>query len=437
MALVTVLAGCDGGGGDAKPAAAASSSPAAPDSAEPTPAGPTRISRADVADLLAGQTRALQAGDETAFLAPYEGSGPEAVGERLRVFANLRLVPFSAAEFIADEAFEDQTAQDTGPLEAEVRVDFRHQVAGVDAVPARTAHLYRFVRSSAEAPLRVAAVAGVAGSGSAAPWDHGEMAVVERPHVVLLAAKADRAKAAGWADTAEGLAASTLAAWKGPALPVTRLLVYAAPSQDLFIQAYEPHPREAKATVTMSCRSVPAADGWSEVCALRSGPGAARIVIRTDSPAFDPQRDEENRWHVGGTFNAAMLAALCQETCNNRSWAQSGYNSSRNWGYTSAKSSFRNAAYAVTHSTAFDGKLPDTDVMWNGSATASDAHRYAASLVVHYIVLEFGSEKAHQFVAAVVRGPDDSVVDAALKAATGLDRGAFEKQWAAWVRASA
>ncbi len=443
-ALALVAAACDSGGADdvrsaagTRPAQAPASTPAQGASAAPEPTGPAQITEADVAALLAEQTQALKTGDEAAFLVPYADADPVLAGERRRLFANLRLVPFTVAEFTAHKVLETRVAEGAEPAQANVQVRFRHQITGVDRAPAVALYRYRFTRPAAGAPLRIETVTGYKGVGYPAAWDLGDITVVDRPHVVLLAAKADQASAAGWADEMETTAAATLAAWKGPVGPTNRFLVFAAPDRDHYSRAYQFEETSATSEPITICRSTPAEDGHPNVCAMQGTPGTPRIVALSRSGAFAPKRSTDDSMWVRGAFADALMSVQCEGRCNNRVWASRGFVYTQIWGYTEAKSTYRNAAYWVAKAGGFNGKLPGTEAIWSLQGAESDANRYAASLVVHYMALTFGPEKTHQFVAAMLRGDDDSAVDQALKEAIGLDKATFEKQWAAWVRAAA
>ncbi|MCF2526299.1 hypothetical protein [Yinghuangia soli] len=424
-ALAVLTAGC--GGGDAKDAkdVKPSGSAAAPAGAQGAVA---QITKAEVKALLDAQTQALKAGDEAAFLAAYEGADAAVLAERRRTFANLRLVPFDSVEFTAPTAPEVKAAEGSGPAELEVPVVFMHRITGIDAVPVGEGYRYRIVRTAPGGPLRIAHAEGGGGSvGYPAPWDQGEMAVVARPHVLLLAAKADQAKAEGWADTAETAAAAGVATWRGPAGTASRFLVYGTAERIGYAKMFGGEKGTRNAST--DCRLATAA-GAATPCSLAVA-GSPRLTVDfSGKPAATAEA-------LVGPLTDALLSPLCKETCKGRaSWVLEGYSLVQDWGLGNDDGMVRGTVQELFKQREFTGKLPSLDR--SGSSVLSlDADGYAAALAMHRLTEKFGAEKAHTVAAGAFGTPDDAAFAALFRSTTGTDLAAFEKDWAAWVRAKA
>ncbi|MCF2526298.1 hypothetical protein [Yinghuangia soli] len=415
---------------DARPEPASSTAPRgtapAPSASPADPSAPKRsISKEDVHALLAEQSRALAAGDEAAFLAPYEGAPAEMAAERRRTFANLRKIPFSDAKFAAD--IVNEPAAVTGPAEASVAVAFHHRIEGVDTAYAAEWYRYRLTRTAPGAPLRIAEVVGAGESGGhPSPWDGGELAVLERPHVVLLTRQADAKAAAAWADRVESIAAESVAAWQGPSDIGKRFLVYAASNRQDFLAVYPSTPTAAREPV--ECRVSWEMSGRHRPC-TDSYRGVARIVLDTGAPGF---RAEEG--DIGMRFGVAlaMLRPLCGSKCEDPDWALYGFATAFAWKYAAAPNTHRLSARSLLQARAYTGKLPDMGSLdWSSEEDVEVAYASSA-LAFQYLVAKYGTAKAQEFVSEVAWA-DDARTEAALKRLTGLDRSAFQAQWAAWV----
>ncbi len=91
----------------------------------------------------------------------------------------------------------------------------------------------------------------------------------------------------------------------------------------------------------------------------------------------------------------------------------------------------------LVRSGKFDGKLPTDAEIYSPDAKTSASGYHFSMLAIRYIADKHGAAKAYAFVIAVYRDPRTAAVDTALKAATGLDRTAFEAKWAQYVKSKA
>lgn len=418
--------------------AAAHGAPPPPPSGRPTsPAPATRneITSAELKAVADAQTRALRSGDATAFLAPYDQSDAALLDERRRTFANLRLVPFQHAEFRWENVYSGNLkANGTEPVSARLTFAFVHQIPGVDAVPARQAYRWTVTRDAIGAPLRVTGVEVT----DPQPWDLAELVKVERPHVILLAATADRARAGTWADRAEASAKRDFELWKGPAGIPSRFLVFASPDTPTFSRAYG---GAAPAGTVAFCAPLYPDEDTS----------AAAGTVSTPPPASDePARKIAGSRITWNTDAAGMNTADAQTAVMRHEMGHAliaGFSGSRNariplWvveGFAEylewadlLGSFYAPAAREYVRGENFPGKLPaDDDIYGDGSET-NGINYHLSMTVFHYMVQKYGATATFAFVVAVYRAPGD--LEAALRTATGLDMATFEANWAQWVK---
>ncbi|MGW0663808.1 peptidase MA family metallohydrolase [Streptodolium elevatio] len=404
----------------APPSAASPTTTAAPTS---TPTPRTEITVDEVKSVATAQGDALRAGDLNAFLAPYDQAKPELLAERRRVFANLRLIPFTRAVFRWDGVSSGSlSTRDGGPVNADVSVEFVHQIPGVDLAPAVQTYRWTVSREAIGAPLRITAVA----NDDPQAWDLAELVKVERPHVILLAAVADRAKSAQWADRAETAAKRDLALWKGPADIPSRFLVFASPDPGTFGQAYggdTPEGTVAFCSPVLRDRDDPGADPARPIA-------GSRITWDTDAKgmsAYDAQT---------GVMRHEMGHALMAGFSGTRAgrmplWVVEGFAEYLEWADLFGDY-YAPDAREYVRGRSFPGKIPTDDQIYGEDPEANGINYHLSMTVIRYMVDKYGAGKTYTFVIAVYREPGS--VDAALKTATGLDKATFEANWAKWVK---
>lgn len=435
-ALVLIVTGsalfANAGASDivAKPSTSASADGAGP-SATPTAApSPTRTEiTVDELRALAGkQTDALKSGDLDAFLAPYDPAATDLLAERRRLFANLKLVPFTQAQFRWERVFIGSlSGKDTGRLTAEVVVSFVHQVTGVDTQPVAEQYIWTVDRAAMGAPLRITGVRGAAGRSGAYPlaWDLTELVKEERPHVVMLAGSGDANKIDGWADRAENAAKRDLDLWKGPSGVPSRFLVFASPDPALFAKAYG--GTMPKGTVAF-CAPM-AADDRSDTRRVIVG---SRITWDTRSKGVKNAEEQTGvlRHEMGHALVAGFMAPESGQP-DVPLWIVEGFAEYLEW-VDRFGQYYVPAAREFVAGDGFTGKLPGDSELYGEDAEANGIGYHLSMTAIRYLVDKYGAEKAFAFVVAAYRNPRDP--DKALQEATGLDLATFETRWAKWVK---
>ncbi|MET7304392.1 hypothetical protein [Embleya sp. NPDC005575] len=390
----------------------------------------TRIATSDVAFLTDNRTQALKAGNADAFVAGIDPTATELVAAQRRVFANLRLFPFTSVEFRPPAAYID-SGTDAGPLSRDVSVVFAHQVTGVDSEPIAERYIWTVYRASVGAPLVITKIVGASTSGGGnaypAPWDEDELALIERPHVLLAVPVKNKAKAATWADRAESALKKNLAVWKGPAITPQRYVVYVTPDHDTFIHALSGNDLP---NVTGVCRTMPPARPIS-----RDQPMAGSRITLDGSETMFTKGDGEQQTHLmRHELGHAMVAEFERGGDGPPLWVSEGFAEYLAWTDLSLAEWFQPDARNQVRAGKFSGKLPsDTEVNSPDAKTSTVGYHYSM-LAIRYIAEKYGAAKADTFVVAVYKDSAPAALDAALKEATGLDRDTFESNWAKYVR---
>jgi hypothetical protein len=388
----------------------------------------TRIETADLAAIAADRTRALKAGDIEAFLAGIDPAQPTLVADQRRLFANLRLFPFGSAEFRpATDPVEPGT--DTGPLTREVSVVFAHQLTGVDSEPVAEEYRWTVTRASVDAPLLIGRIAGGrlrGGNTYPAPWDEGELAVIERPHVLLAVPTKNKAKAQTWADRAETAVKKDLAVWKGPDITPRRFVLYVTPDRETFERALA---GSNLPNVEGVCRSFPPArpTGRAEPMA------GSRITLDGSRELFTPGDARQQGHLIRHEVGHAMVAEFERGVGGPPLWVSEGFAEYLAWTEYSLAQWHQPEARRQVDAGKFTGTLPtDAEINSPDEQTAAVGYHYGM-LAIRYIAEKYGVAKADAFVVAVYQ--DATRIDEALRTATGLDRNTFEANWAKYVKA--
>lgn len=434
-ALVLVVTGsalfANAGASDvlAKPgtsASAGSGTSAAPSAT----AAPTRteITTDELRALAGTQTDALKRGDVDGFLAPYDPAATDLIAERRRLFANLKLVPFTQAQYRWERLYTGSlSGKDTGRLSADVVVAFVHQVTGVDAKPVTEQYIWTVERPAMGAPLRITGVRGTPGRSGSYPlaWDLTALVKAERPHVVMLAGSTDANKIAGWADRAENAAKRDLDLWKGPSGVPARFLVFASPDPELFAKAYG--GTMPKGTVAF-CAPM-AADSSDTRGRVIVG---SRITWDTRSKGIKGPEEQTGvlRHEMGHALVAGFMASDPGQP-DVPLWIVEGFAEYLEW-VDRFGQYYVPAARDFVASDGFTGKLPGDSELYGEDAEANGIGYHLSMTAIRYLVDKYGAEKAFAFVVAAYRNPRDP--DKALQETTGLDLATFESRWAKWVK---
>lgn len=403
-------------------AATAPSGSSAPPSAPAVPPPPprTEIKPAELTAVTDAHTEALRSGNADGFLTGFDPGDAQLGAERRRLFANLRLLPFTQARFTLETpAGFRLTAADAGRVSVDVDVTFEHQITGVDTKPGQQHYRWTFVRDALGAPLRVTAVTQV----DPQSWDLAELVKVERPRVILLAAAVDRSRAAGWADRAERAAKRDAELWKGPAGIPSRFVVFAAPDPATFGSAYGGDP--PKGTVAF-CASVADAD---DALARTGSIVGARITWDTDAKSLTGESAQSGvlRHEMGH----AMMAGYAGSRAEPPLWVVEGFAEYLEW-YDLFGSYYVPDARTHVRSGKFSGRLPADAEIYGDDAETNGINYHLSMTAIRYMAEKYGAAKTFEFVVAVYRQPLQ--LAAALQTATGLDMTTFEDKWAQWVK---
>ncbi|MCF2533740.1 hypothetical protein [Yinghuangia soli] len=411
---------------------------------EPAPSS-TRLpdlARDEIAKLAAAQTDALARKDLAAFLAPYAADRPELIAERTRLFGNLLKIPFTVAEYRLQSATPDAAQSAGNRRTSSVTVVFSHQVTGVDTAPIGETYHWTVTRAEPGAPLQITKADGGSDTGRGnstypAPWDSDELVVVQKPHVLLLAARRHQAKAATWAARAETAATRNLAAWKSPEKTPQRFLVYLTPDRASFEKV-----RGGDSVTTNAigvCLSLPA-DPSVRTADTPDFAGSRIYVDSTSDDITDGAADDAVaifRHEMGHAMVAPFQRRSSAAGAAPPLWVAEGFAGYLEWSDRSLDRWYVPPARELVRSGKFDGKLPTDAQIYAADAKTSASGYYFAMLAIRYIADKYGAAKAYEFVLAVYRAPQPEAVDAALKAVTGLDRTAFESKWAQYVKSKA
>ncbi|MFI1579112.1 hypothetical protein [Embleya sp. NPDC020630] len=392
----------------------------------------TRIAAADLSGLADSRTQALKSGNVDGFVAGIDPAAPELATAQRRLFANLRLFPFTSVEFRPSTATVEP-ANDAGPLTRDVNVVFAHQITGVDSEPIAERYTWTVSRASVGAPLLITKIVGgsTRGGGNAfpAPWDEDELAVIERPHVLLAVPAKNKTKAAAWADRAESALKKNLAVWKGPAITPQRYVIYVTPDHETFIRALSGNDLP---NVTGVCRTMPPARPTMG----RDQPMAGSRITLDGSDEMFAKNDGEQQTHlIRHELGHAMVAEFERGGEGPPLWVSEGFAEYLAWTDLSLSEWFQPTAREQVRAGKFTGKLPtDADVNSPDAKTSTVSYHYSM-LTIRYMAEKYGVAKADDFVVAVYKDPSPAAIDAALKEATGLDRDTFESNWAKYVKA--
>ncbi|MFI6979810.1 hypothetical protein ACIBSV_14615 [Embleya sp. NPDC050154] len=390
----------------------------------------TRIATSDVAFLTDNRTQALKSGNADAFVAGIDPAATELVAAQRRLFGNLRLFPFTSVEFRPPNASIDP-GTDAGPLTRDVNVVFAHQITGVDSEPIAERYIWTLSRAAVDAPLLITKITGgsTRGGGNAypAPWDEDELALIERPHVLVAVPAKNKSKGAAWADRAESALKKNLAVWKGPAITPQRYVIYITPDHETFTRALSGNDLP---NVTGVCRTMPPARPTGS-----DQPMAGSRITLDGSDEMFAKGDGEQQMHLlRHELGHAMVAEFERGGEGPPLWVSEGFAEYLAWTDLSLAEWFQPDARAQVRAGKFSGKLPtDTEVNSADAKTSTVGYHYSM-LAIRYIAEKYGAAKADDFVVAVYKDSTPAALEAALKEATGQDRDTFESNWAKYVK---
>ncbi|WP_161363169.1 hypothetical protein [Streptomyces sp. SID3343] len=394
---------------------------------------------ADIQRLADDRTQALATHDQTAFVADLAADDPGLVEGQLRLFRNLMRVPFDYAAYRV-ETVQTMPATDDR-LIAYVDVSFDHRVTNADTATVGEGYRWTVLRATPGAPLHITAVDGTPydGAGYAyardfpAPWDHAELTVVRRDHVIVLADPATGQGAEQLADDAEDAARADLDMWAdgGPAGTAPGFVIVPVADRATFYRLYGGRTGEhgEESGLTYALRTTePAAKGRF---------GGARIVLDTTSGWFTSPNPERLGELLRHEMAHALVTPLRTEVPNQDQpvWVVEGF---ADWlalrGDALAGSDQLNEARTYVSTNRFTGRLPTDGELYQADTVGNAAAYEFAHLAIRRIETIGGGAAVYAFVTAVYADPAPAAVDAAIEKTTGRPREVFEKEWAAEVQ---
>ncbi|WP_126641392.1 hypothetical protein [Embleya hyalina] len=431
-----------GGPGSAKPHAA-DGALGAPRPGTATPMAPAHgptIATADIQAIADRRTAAILAQDEPAFTVDLDPDVPDLVGGQQRLLRNLALVSFDQIGYRV-ETVQTMPAIDDR-ITAYVDVSFDHRISRADTATVGEGYRWTVVRDAPGAPLRITGVDGTPyeGAGYAyardypAPWDHADLTVVRREHVVVLAGPATARGADRLADAAEEAARADIDTWAdgGPSGTAPGFVIVPVADRDTFYRLYGGRTGEhgEESGLTYALRTI-GPDGKGHF-------GGSRIVLDTTSGWFtspNPRRLGELLRHE---MAHALVTPLRNEVPNQDQpvWVVEGF---ADWlslrGHTLLGTDELYEARTYIAGNRFTGKLPTDNELYQADTVGNAAAYELAHLAIRRIEEIGGTQAVYGFVTAVYADPAPAAVDAALDRATGLPRAEFEADWAARVHA--
>lgn len=407
---------------------------------------PDAVTPAELAALADTRSKALADGDENAFLAALDPATPGLVDEQRRLFRNLRPIPF-------DEAAYRIAATRPGPGPGDpltVDVSFDHRITHADTSTVGEGYRWTVTRPAPGAAPRITSITGTPYEGGAgyryardypAPWDRAQLTVARRPHIVVLAEQALADRAEPLADAAEQAAAADLAAYAGPRGTAPGFVVVPVADRAAFYELYggraDQHGDESG--LTYALRSSPTGN---TAATARPGTtaqfGGARIVLDVTSGYFtggDATRTGDLLRHE---MAHALVTPLRSDLAgqNQPVWVVEGF---ADWlAFRSDRDRLPaqfGEARTYLRTGRFTGTLPTDTDLYQADPVGNAASYQLAHLAMLRIEETRGAAAVFRFAAAVYAAPSTAAVDRALHDATGLDRAAFEADWAQYARA--
>ncbi|MFJ5234254.1 hypothetical protein ACIQBJ_30665 [Kitasatospora sp. NPDC088391] len=389
-----------------------------------------------------GLTQALAAKDEEAFLKPF-AAGPTKEKQRL-VFRNLLKIPWETARWSTPIA----------PIDGQLRVDFVHQVKGVDNLPIREQYGWQVLPadSGTEVVTEVSGVKDSRGKDDGfgyypAPWDlYDDLSVQVRDHLVAMSDKGQAAELNRDVDILARAAKDDLAAWQksGPAPTADRraasgFFVVLEKNRDVYNKLYKGDGKlndSLEAGVNMPMQ---AADS------TKAGPdgiliGGSRIVMDTTGSRFTSSQWQDGVTDIGRHEMAhAIVAPLMAArgnfdgTGNPRDWVSEGF--AEYMALRGKDSLARDEMAADLKDVPFNGQLPgEGPEFYSSDGDRRSANYTLAGDAMRFMASKYGDAKVCAFVAAQYTQPKE--YEQQIADATGQSLTQFQSAWAAHVRSA-
>ncbi|SEM84161.1 hypothetical protein [Nonomuraea pusilla] len=405
--------------------------------------GTVVVTDQEIAQLVAGHSKALASGDVKAFTSIFDQKNAALVRQQTRVFTNLRKVPLAEVSYKTLQ--REGRAEDSFGRGVTFTQDiaFVHKFAGIDLRPVSEWYRWTLRKASANAPLVVTKVGGAPppisdDEGSKTmyypgPWDiWPDIAVVKAGASLVLARPQDAALARRVAPTVSRAARSALGYWQAngdssapvPSGFLVALTAGKAQLGGLF--------RQSKATEEGVTIPMPTWGGGGDPVKV----GGSRIVLDTRSPFFATQAGIlEVSTHEIAHALVAGLDSADFSLFGKANWIVEGfaeYVANRGRPITSNLRYQEGRAYLAGQlAVPFRGELP-TNALWDFKGMVS-INYLMGHLAMRHIAQEYGEEKLAAGVLAAYSAPGDSS-EAALFKTLGTTKAAFERQWASYVR---
>lgn len=393
---------------------------------------PASISDAELTQLVADRSKALQSHDRQAFLAEVDAGHAAVVAQQGRLFDNLQKIHFTSEDYVLHLSSTSESTF-TSRANATVDVDFEHRIAGVDLAPVVERYRWTVQRSGPGGALRITAVAGSPSSSSwqaayyyPAPWDAvPNLTVITRQHVLLMADSTSASYAAHTADAAEQAAEFDLSHWSGGPGTAPGFSVFFTSDQGLYRTLYGSSGRGWDVGVTIP---IPAA-GANPAEKFPT----SRIVMDT---TVDKNGTDDVTITMRHEMTHAMVFPLEAMSGGGQDddWLVEGF---AEWmGYRVYSDSLMLQAIAdsgeVPHSAPTH--LPTDDEVYASDAKTAEKSYTLAQLAIMYVASKYGPDKVDRFVVSVYKNEGSATaVDDAMRDVLGTTTAAFTQGWAAYV----
>ncbi|TDD27609.1 hypothetical protein E1286_47210 [Nonomuraea terrae] len=405
------------------------------------------VTDAEIDDLLTRHTEGLTRGDTERFLSIFDPANEQLLQRQRRVLENLRKVPLSEAGYrVLRRSGRSEDSFGRGVTFTQ-DVSFVHRFAGIDLRPVSEWYRWTLEKKSADAPLRVTAVGGAPpptlSSSSPSktvyypgPWDiWPDITVVRAGAGVVLARPEHAALARRVAPIVEQATAHHSAYWKRHGehqdlVPQGYLVALVAGKDQLGKLFRTSEATEAGVSIGMPSAAV----GSDDVVV-----GGTRVVLDTTSSFFSSTDGigTLTRHELAHSLVSALDRSSGLSFLGGRPhWIDEGfaeYLANKHAPVTSSLRYPEGRAYlAGQRSRPFTGELPHNDIWAGGDLT--DAHYFMGELIMRFTADRYGDRRLVQAVTAAYQQDNDDLAEPAFYDALGVDKAAFERQWAAYVR---
>lgn len=389
------------------------------------------ISDTDLNALVSARNKALQNHDRQAFLALVDPKQTDVLAQQGRLFDNLQKIHFDSADYAVggDDSTETTFASQA---RATVDVDFEHRISGVDPAPVVERYRWTVKRTGPGGALRITAVDGAPGSGTAAayypaPWDVvSGLTVINRPHVLLMADATSASYAAGVADDAASAASFDLGHWTGGSGTAPGFSVFLTSDRSVYGKLYGSDSRGWDVGVTFPL-AVSAGDQSYK---------SSRIVIDTTD-------EKKGNGDISIVMRHEMTHAMVFPLeavgyGQDHTWVDEGFAEWMSYRVYDDSLVLQAIANSGDAPSGTPGHLPEVSEVYADAASTAQKNYALAQLAIMYMASKYGADKVDRFVASVYQNSASSnAVDGAMQSVLGTTTAQFTQGWAAYVRSHA